>query len=121
HGPRPARAGPGQGAGASRRAPRLRMSAAAAALPMDAAPSGPLRFCDDTRTAYIVAGGESILDAPLERLPPRATIAVTDAWRLVPDAAVLYAADLEWYYVHREDIARGFAGERWCAYLNVSA
>lgn len=93
------------------------MGSAAAALPVEAAPSGPLTFCDDARTAYIVAGGESVLDAPLERLPAGATIAVTDAWRLVPDAAALYAADPEWYYVHREDVARGFAGERWCARL----
>lgn len=91
------------------------MSAAASALPIQAAPHGPLTFCDDTRTAYIVAGGESILDAPLERLPASATVAVTDAWRLVPDAAAVYAADVEWYYVHRADITRGFAGEKWCA------
>lgn len=77
----------------------------------------PLRFCDSTRTAYVVASGGSAATARLDAIDPAATIAVCNAFELVPNAAVIYAADLDWYHVHRGRLA-GFAGERWCARLD---
>lgn len=38
-------------------------------------------------------------------------VAVNDVWTLLPAAAVLYAADHEWWDAHKG--AAGFAGERW--------
>lgn len=77
----------------------------------------PLRFADARRTAYIVTRGESVSAARLDLIDPGATIVVKEAARLVPDAAVLYAAELDWFMLQTELLAT-FAGERWCGRID---
>ncbi|HVT36308.1 MAG TPA: hypothetical protein VHE37_12015 [Nevskiaceae bacterium] len=74
--------------------------------------SSPLSFGDSARSAWIVATGPSATALPKDLHPP-STIAVNDAWQLVPDAAACYAGDIEWWRQHGALCARGFTGERW--------
>lgn len=39
-------------------------------------------------------------------------IVINDAWRLCPDADVLYACDWDWWNVHGPAVIAGFKGER---------
>lgn len=63
-------------------------------------------------TVVILAPGPSLTarDAALARAKAR-TIAVGDAWRLAPDADVLYHADAPWWDEYQGVPA--FRGERW--------
>lgn len=45
-------------------------------------------------------------------------VVVNDAWRMIPTADALYAADSKWWTSH--DGARGFAGERWTTHESLS-
>ncbi len=51
------------------------------------------------------------LPAAAGRLTGRPVVAVNDAWRLVPSAAVLYACDAAWWHHHKG--VPEFQGERW--------
>ncbi|MBS0244529.1 MAG: hypothetical protein JSS20_20345, partial [Proteobacteria bacterium] len=46
-------------------------------------------------------------------------IVVNDAWRMVPNADVLYACDGTWWSVHHGAVRMGFEGELWT--LDVKA
>jgi hypothetical protein len=43
-------------------------------------------------------------------------IAVNDNFRRLPNADILYAADLNWWRANIDDVRCGFAGERWTQY-----
>src|SRR3546814_326343 len=64
-------------------------------------------------TAVIIATGESLTDADVDAAwrSGRRIYAVNDAYRKIPCADVLYAADLEWGDLH-ESTSRT-VGERW--------
>ena len=68
---------------------------------------------DEQHTAIVVASGPSAGDAGLDAARDWPCIAVNDAWRLAPWAAVLYACDGEWWNVHHGELAGRFHGERW--------
>lgn len=73
-------------------------------------PAGELRG----RTVAILAGGPSLLEAPLDLLRTRgvALIAVNNAFLLAPDAWALVAADMSWW--NAMPAARHFAGHKVC-------
>jgi hypothetical protein len=62
----------------------------------------------------VAATGPSLTPAVADRCRGHHTIAVNDAYRLLPFADVLYAGDADWWDVH--DGVPGFAGERWSAH-----
>ncbi len=66
------------------------------------------------RTVAILAGGPSLLEAPLDLLRERgvALIAINNSFRLAPDAWALIAADMGWWLATPE--ARHFAGHKVC-------
>jgi hypothetical protein len=59
----------------------------------------------------VAAPGPSLSSNIAEQCRAHRTIAVQDAWRLMPWADVLYACDLKWWRAH--DGCKAFAGERW--------
>lgn len=63
------------------------------------------------RLCVVAAPGPSLTEATADRCAGLPTIAVNDAWRRVPFAEVLYAADAQWWDHH--DGCRDFDGERW--------
>ena len=64
------------------------------------------------QTCYVVATGPSLTAAQAERCRFSKTLVVNDAWRLIPTADVLYAADAAWWDISAPSAAQ-FAGERW--------
>ena len=67
-------------------------------------------------TAIVAASGPSLTPqvAALVRASSAFVIAVNDAFRMLPSADVLYAADLAWWQMH--DDTRAFEGERWSSH-----
>ena len=65
------------------------------------------------KSIAIVATGPSATAVDLERLRDIPTLAVNDAWRLVPWAQWLYACDPQWWEVHFEEVREKFHGELW--------
>lgn len=61
----------------------------------------------------VAASGPSLTESVARKVAEsgRPVIAVNDAWRRVPGAAMLYACDAAWWRHHRG--APGFAGEKW--------
>jgi len=64
----------------------------------------------------VAAPGPSLTADIAARCRGVPTIAVNDAYRLFPDAELLYACDAEWWRHH--DGCRDFAGERWSSHGN---
>lgn len=65
----------------------------------------------------VAASGPSLNDEVAAACRGVPVVAVNDAWRLFPFAAVLYACDEAWWDVY--DGARAFAGERWSSHGNA--
>lgn len=63
------------------------------------------------RTVVIAATGPSLTPHVAWDLRGQIVVAVSDAWRVIPWAEVLYSCDAAWWNVHKG--APGFAGERW--------
>lgn len=63
------------------------------------------------RLVVVAATGPSLTPEVAEACRDYPTIAVSDAWRLMPWADMLYSCDAGWWIVH--DGARGYLGERW--------
>lgn len=63
----------------------------------------------------VAASGPSLTDeAVVASCRGERVIAVNDAYRLLPEAAVLYACDLAWWQSH--NFCAGFAGEKWTSH-----
>lgn len=67
------------------------------------------------QTALVFAPGPSLPSLwPPKRVPPCPSIAVNDAWEIVPAADALYAADAEWWRYHHKTIEyRGLRVGTW--------
>lgn len=63
------------------------------------------------RTVVVAATGPSLTQEVADLVRDEIVVAVSDAWRLLPWADVLYSCDAAWWHVHKG--APGFAGERW--------
>lgn len=76
-------------------------------------------FCRGWRVAVCAASGPSLSEeqcAIVARAREEGrchVIAVNDAWRLLPDADILYACDLAWWKVYIEAVRARFSGELW--------
>jgi hypothetical protein len=66
------------------------------------------------RTVVVAATGPSLTQEVADRCRGHAAVAVSDAWRLLPWADVLYACDAAWWRYHRG--VPDFAGERWTSH-----
>lgn len=66
------------------------------------------------KTAVILATGPSLrlADCRYARAHADIVIAVNDAWRLCPEADILYAADCKWWAHHGEMVNRLFPGRK---------
>lgn len=62
----------------------------------------------------IAATGPSMTRDVADRIRDHRVITVSDAYRLLPDADVLYSADAAWWRVHNG--APSFSGEKWTTY-----
>jgi hypothetical protein len=62
-------------------------------------------------TVIVAAPGPSLTAEVVERCKGHRTVAVQDAYRLMPFADVLYGCDAEWWRVHGG--AAGFNGQKW--------
>lgn len=69
------------------------------------------RFTD---ICVVAASGPSLTHDVADGLRGRPVVAISDAWRLVPFADVLYAPDAEWWDYHKG--CRDFGGERWSSH-----
>ena len=69
-------------------------------------------------TVFVAATGPSLTDDIAEALRGRNTIAVNDAYKLLPHAPVLYACDAKWWEVHKG--CPDFPGERWSTHQKGS-
>lgn len=63
------------------------------------------------RTVVVAATGPSLTPDVAEACRDHPTVAVSDAWRLMPWADVLYSCDAAWWRLHAG--VPDFAGERW--------
>lgn len=68
--------------------------------------------------AIVAASGPSLTKAQTELCRAFHSIAVNDAYRLMPFASALYAGDGAWWQVHEG--APGFAGEKWSSHGDAS-
>jgi len=66
------------------------------------------------RRVVVVAPGPSLTAEVAEALRGEIVIAINDAWRMVPWAAVLYACDGSWWRHHNG--VPEFAGEKWSSH-----
>lgn len=66
------------------------------------------------RTVVVAATGPSLTPEVAHAVRDHPVIAVSDAYRLLPWAEVLYSCDAGWWRVHEG--APGFAGERWSSH-----
>ena len=66
------------------------------------------------RTVVVAATGPSLTPAVADRCRGHDAIAVSDAWRLMPWAPVLYSCDAKWWRYHRG--CPDFRGEKWTAH-----
>jgi len=62
----------------------------------------------------VAATGPSLTPEVARQVRRHPVVAVSDAWRLIPEAAVLYSCDAPWWRHHQG--APGFAGERWSSH-----
>lgn len=60
----------------------------------------------DWSTTLIIGGGPSLTQEQVDyaRQSDARIIAVNDAYRLAPDADVLFACDIQWWYYHRKHV-----------------
>lgn len=66
----------------------------------------------NAKTAALLASGPSLNQGDVDYLRHRCHVmAVNDCYRIAPWADALYAADEEWWHLHKG--AEGFAGEKW--------
>lgn len=75
-----------------------------------------MRFVDDAKTVVVVATGPSA--QPIKTDHP--VIAVNDAYRICPNAAMLYAADLRWWDYHIGEVRKTFRGDLWTCDLDAA-
>jgi hypothetical protein len=68
----------------------------------------------DDEIVVVAATGPSLTPEVARLVRDRPVVAVSDAWRMIPSAAVLYSCDAPWWRHH--DGARAFAGERWSSH-----
>ena len=62
-------------------------------------------------TAFLLAGGPSLIGFDAERLRGRGKIiTINDSYRLCPWADVIYFCDKSWWYKHRAEIQQVFTG-----------
>lgn len=67
------------------------------------------------RTVIVAATGPSLSDsAPLVAASGLPIIAVSDAYKVLPDADILYSCDKDWWDHHEG--AKSFKGERWSSH-----
>lgn len=69
-------------------------------------------------TVVVAAPGPSLTKAVAEQCRECRTIAVQDAYRLLPWADALYGCDAAWWHVHGG--CPGFAGEKWSSHGSSS-
>lgn len=72
----------------------------------------PRRFAGER--VVVAATGPSLAPEVAEQLRGEIVIAVSDAWRLIPWASVLYSCDRAWWDAHLG--AFGFVGEKWTSH-----
>lgn len=65
----------------------------------------------DGKDVVVAAPGPSLTNECVARWKEYPTFVVNDAWRMIPKAEVLYAADYTWWRVNKG--APDFLGERW--------
>ena len=70
----------------------------------------------DEPAVIVAAPGSSLSPDVAARIRCHRTIAVQDAWRLMPSADVLYGCDRRWWEAHKG--CTEFAGERWSTHDN---
>ena len=75
-----------------------------------------MKFIDSDKTVVVMATGPSA--QPLKTDYP--IIAVNDAYRICPNAAMLYAADLRWWDYHIQEVRKVFNGELWTCDLDAA-
>ncbi len=73
---------------------------------------------DADEIVVVAATGPSLTPEVARQVRGRSIVAVSDAWRLLPDAAVLYSCDAAWWQHHKG--ASGFVGERWSSHGGLS-
>ncbi|UTC29501.1 hypothetical protein BAMBUS_04220 [Brevundimonas phage vB_BpoS-Bambus] len=61
-------------------------------------------------TAYIIGGGPSLKGMDLSGLRDRRTIALNNAYQIVPDPDILFFADARWWDWHRDRVPPTFSG-----------
>lgn len=62
-------------------------------------------------TAFIVGGGPSLKGMDLSGLKGRRTIAINNAYQIVPEPDILFFADARWWDWHRDRVPTDFAGQ----------
>lgn len=66
------------------------------------------------RRCFVAASGPSLTEEVFAALGGELVLAVNDAYRLLPHAAVLYACDAAWWDLHKG--VPNFTGERWTSH-----
>lgn len=94
--------------------PREKPAAPAGAKPIAPQIVGPAP--DWNGFCVVAASGPSLTANVAAACAGRPVVAVNDAYRLFPDAAVLYACDAAWWDVH--DGCPAFPGEKWSSHGN---
>lgn len=61
-------------------------------------------------TAFILAGGPSVLGQDIDRLKGRNVIAINRSWSRAPFAQFLFFNDAQWWHWYGRDAVRGFPG-----------
>lgn len=61
-------------------------------------------------TAYIIGGGPSLKGMDLSGLRGQRTIALNNAYQIVPEPDILFFADARWWIWHRDRVPANFAG-----------
>lgn len=63
------------------------------------------------QTAFIIGGGPGLKSIALDGLADRHTIAINNAFKIVPDPKVIFYADTRWWRWHGKDIPLEFPGQ----------
>lgn len=63
------------------------------------------------QTVFIIGGGPGLKGVPLEGLADRNTIAINNAYQIVPDPKVIFYADTRWWRWHGASIPLDFPGQ----------
>lgn len=74
------------------------------------------KISDDWRGGFciVAASGPSLTPDIAAACRGHRVVAVSDAYRLLPDADILYSCDSEWWHVHQGCVS--FKGERWSSH-----